>query len=386
MREILLVRFGEVFLKGQNRPFFMKKLMDHIRQAVRPVNGRVWMSEGRFYVSDFTDMDECIRRVTRVFGVHSVSPAIEMDKDNFEAICEQAARMMEPLSGTFKVLARRSDKRYPLDSPAIMREAGGYILDHVPQMTVDVNHPDHTMMIEIRDHAYLSVKRIPAVEGMPMGTNGKACLLLSGGIDSPVAGFMIAKRGVELCCVHYHSFPYTSERAREKVLELARLLSEYCGKMRVHVVPFTEIQMQIHAKCPENYTTLIMRRYMMRGIDKPTAIQMLLRAMSPQAIFCDEIGDMRDVRALLDAARCGVGLAASAHAGVFDDVLHRPVLRALYEAGAFERYLLLGRHGKLAAAYDAEGKPISGGGIEHEKRRGDGHDFAQRDRLCGGGR
>ena len=264
MREILLVRFGEVFLKGQNRPFFMKKLMDHIRQAVRPVNGRVWMSEGRFYVSDFTDMDECIRRVTRVFGVHSVSPAIEMDKDNFEAICEQAARMMEPLSGTFKVLARRSDKRYPLDSPAIMREAGGYILDHVPQLTVDVNHPDHTMMIEIRDHAYLSVKRIPAVEGMPMGTNGKACLLLSGGIDSPVAGFMIAKRGVELCCVHYHSFPYTSERAREKVLELARLLSEYCGKMRVHVVPFTEIQMQIHAKCPENYTTLIMRRYMMK--------------------------------------------------------------------------------------------------------------------------
>ena len=264
MREILLVRFGEVFLKGQNRPFFMKKLMDHIRQAVRPVNGRVWMSEGRFYVSDFTDMDECIRRVTRVFGVHSVSPAIEMDKDDFGAICEQAAKMMEPLSGTFKVLARRSDKRYPLDSPAIMREAGGYILEHVPHLSVDVNHPDHTMMIEIRDHAYLSVKRIPAVEGMPMGTNGKACLLLSGGIDSPVAGFMIAKRGVELCCVHYHSFPYTSERAREKVLELARLLSEYCGKMRVHVVPFTEIQMQIHAKCPENYTTLIMRRYMMR--------------------------------------------------------------------------------------------------------------------------
>ena len=166
MREILLVRFGEVFLKGQNRPFFMKKLMDHIRQAVRPVNGRVWMSEGRFYVSDFTDMDECIRRVTRVFGVHSVSPAIEMDKDDFGAICEQAAKMMEPLSGTFKVLARRSDKRYPLDSPAIMREAGGYILEHVPHLSVDVNHPDHTMMIEIRDHAYLSVKRIPAVEGM----------------------------------------------------------------------------------------------------------------------------------------------------------------------------------------------------------------------------
>ena len=264
MRRILLVRLGEVFLKGQNRPYFMKKLMDHIKLAVRDVGGRVWMSEGRIYVSDFSDLDECIRRVTKVFGVHSVSPAIEMDKDDFEAICRQAVELMRPLSDTFKVLARRSDKRYPLDSPAIMREAGGYILERLPDLQVDVNHPDHTLMIEIRDHAYLSVERYPAVEGMPMGTNGKACLLLSGGIDSPVAGFMIAKRGVELCCVHYHSFPYTSERAREKVLELARLLSEYCGKMRVFVVPFTEIQMQIHQKCPENYTTLIMRRYMMR--------------------------------------------------------------------------------------------------------------------------
>ena len=267
MRELLLVRYGEVFLKGQNRPFFLRKLVDHVKMAVREVNGHVWLSDGRIYVSDFTDLDECIRRVTRVFGVHSVSPAVEMDKDDFGAICEQAARMMQPLSGTFKVLARRSDKRYPMDSPEIMREAGGYILEHVPHLSVDVNHPDHEMMIEIRNHAYLSVGKIPAVKGMPMGTNGKACLLLSGGIDSPVAGFMVAKRGVELCCVHYHSFPYTSERAREKVLELARLLSEYCGKMRVFVVPFTEIQLQIHEKCPENFTTLIMRRYMMRIAD-----------------------------------------------------------------------------------------------------------------------
>ena len=264
MRELLLVRYGEVFLKGQNRPFFLRKLVDHVREAVSGVGGRVFLSDGRIYVSDFTDMDECIRRVTRVFGIHSVSPAVEMEKDDFEAICAQAARMMEPLSGTFKVLARRSDKRYPLDSPAIMREAGGYVLEHVPHLSVDVNHPDHELMIEIRKHAYLSVDKILAVGGMPMGTNGKACLLLSGGIDSPVAGFMIAKRGVELCCVHYHSFPYTSERAREKVLELARELSEYCGKMRVHVVPFTEIQLKIHELCPENFTTLIMRRYMMR--------------------------------------------------------------------------------------------------------------------------
>ena len=310
MRELLLVRYGEVFLKGQNRPFFLRKLVDHVREAVSGVGGRVFLSDGRIYVSDFTDMDECIRRVTRVFGIHSVSPAVEMEKDDFEAICAQAARMMEPLSGTFKVLARRSDKRYPLDSPAIMREAGGYVLEHVPHLSVDVNHPDHELMIEIRKNAYLSVDKILAVGGMPMGTNGKACLLLSGGIDSPVAGFMIAKRGVELCCVHYHSFPYTSERAKEKVLELARILSEYCGKMRVYIVPFTEIQMQIHEKCPENFTTLIMRRYMMRIAER------LARADGAQALITGE----------------SVGQVASQTMealGCTDEVVGMPVFRPL---------------------------------------------------------
>ncbi|MBQ2990330.1 MAG: tRNA 4-thiouridine(8) synthase ThiI [Clostridia bacterium] len=282
MREILLVRYGEVFLKGQNRPFFLRKLVDHVKEAVQGVKGHVWLSDGRIYVSDYTDQEEAIRRVTRVFGIHSVSPAIEMEKDNFEAICEQAAKMMSVKTGTFKVLARRSDKRYPMDSPAIMREAGGYILEHVPHLSVDVNKPDHEIYIEIRNNAYLSVDRYMGVNGMPMGTNGKACLLLSGGIDSPVAGFMIAKRGVELCCVHYHSFPYTSERAREKVLELARILSEYCGKMRVYVVPFTEIQLQIHEKCPENFTTLIMRRYMMR------IAEILARRDGAQALITGE--------------------------------------------------------------------------------------------------
>ena len=282
MREVLLVRYGEVFLKGQNRPFFLRKLVDHVKAAVQEVHGHVWLSEGRIYVSDYTDQDEAIRRVSRVFGVHSVSPAIEMEKDSFEAICAQAAKMMEKKTGTFKVLAKRSDKQYPMDSPTIMREAGGYILDHVPHLSVDVNNPDHEITIEIRKLAYLSVDRTMAVSGMPMGTNGKACLLLSGGIDSPVAGFMIAKRGVELCCVHYHSFPYTSERAKEKVLELARILSEYCGKMRVYIVPFTEIQMQIHEKCPENFTTLIMRRYMMR------IAEILARKDGAQALITGE--------------------------------------------------------------------------------------------------
>ena len=308
MREILLVRYGEVFLKGQNRPFFLRKLVEHVKFAVREQGGRVWLSDGRIYVSDFADRDECIRRISRVFGVHSVSPAVEMEKDNFEAICEQAAKMMQEKQGTFKVLARRSDKRYPMDSPAIMREAGGYILEHVPHLNVDVNNPDHEITIEIRDHAYLSVDRTMAVSGMPMGTNGKACLLLSGGIDSPVAGFMIAKRGVELCCVHYHSFPYTSERAKEKVLELARILSEYCGKMRVYVVPFTEIQMEIHEKCPENLTTLIMRRYMMR------IAEIFARKDGAQALITGEsIGQVASQT--MEALGCT------------DEVVHMPVFR-----------------------------------------------------------
>ena len=172
--------------------------------------------------------------------------------------------MMEGLTGTFKVEARRSDKRYPMDSPQINAEVGGYILDHCQGLTVDVHHPDHVMSVEIRDEAYLYVRVIPAAGGMPVGTGGKAALLLSGGIDSPVAGYMIAKRGVELCAVHFWSFPYTSERAKEKVIDLARILSESCCSIRVHVVPFTDIQLQIHEKCPEDYTTLIMRRFMMR--------------------------------------------------------------------------------------------------------------------------
>ncbi len=264
MREVLQVRFGEIFLKGLNRPTFLRMLVDRVRNAVREVNGHVWLNDSRLYVSDMTDMDEAIRRVTKVFGVHSVCRAIEMEKDDFEAICAQAARMLEGHKGSFKVRARRSDKRYPMDSPTINVEMGAYLLDHVPGLTVDVKHPDVVLSVEIRDMAYLYTQPIPAVGGMPVGSNGKATLLLSGGIDSPVAGWMIAKRGVSVNAVHFHSFPYTSDRAKEKVLDLARILSESLCGIRVHVVPFTDIQMQIHEKCHEDYTTIIMRRYMMR--------------------------------------------------------------------------------------------------------------------------
>ena len=263
-RELILVRYGEIFLKGQNRPYFMRTLVKRVQEAVKPLHGRVWLHDGRIFVADFDDRDACIQRVTKVFGVHSVCPALEMEKDDFEAIAQRALEMTADLAGTFKVSARRSDKRYPMDSPQINQELGGRILAAHPSLKVDLHHPDHVVNVEIRDMAYLYVKVIPAVGGMPSGTGGKAALLLSGGIDSPVAGYMLAKRGVTLCAVHFHSYPYTSDRAKEKVLDLARILAGYCGSLRVYVVPFTHLQMEIHEKCPEDYTTLIMRRYMMR--------------------------------------------------------------------------------------------------------------------------
>ena len=264
MQDLLLVRYGEIFLKGLNRPYFIRALVRKIRYAVRGMGAEVRVNDGRIFVRGFSDLDECVDRVTRVFGVHSVCPAVEMPKEDFDAICAKAVEMTEGLSGTFKVNARRSDKRYPMNSPAINEEAGYRILQAHPDLKVDVHNPEHVVNIEIRDQAYLYVKVIPAVGGMPVGTNGNAALLLSGGIDSPVAGWMIAKRGVQICAVHFHSYPYTSDRAREKVLDLARKLSFSCCGIKVFVVPFTEIQMAIHEKCPEEYTTLIMRRYMMR--------------------------------------------------------------------------------------------------------------------------
>ncbi len=310
MRELLLVRFGEIFLKGLNRPYFMKELVKKIRYAVQPVNGQVWLHDSRVFVSDYSDQEECIRRVTKVFGVHSVCPAVEMDKEDFQAICSQAHAMMQNPTGTFKVCARRSDKRYPMDSNTINREVGGYLLERCPGLRVDVRDPQYRLNVEIRDKAYLYVRVIPAVGGMPVGTNGRAMLLLSGGIDSPVAGWTIAKRGVKIEAVHFHSYPYTSDRAKEKVLDLARLLSESCCGIRVHVVPFTKIQMEIHEKCPDEYTTLIMRRFMMR--------------------IAERIARQRDCQALITGESIGQVASQTMQAlGVTDSVVEMPVFRPL---------------------------------------------------------
>ncbi|MCR4876531.1 MAG: tRNA 4-thiouridine(8) synthase ThiI [Clostridiales bacterium] len=264
MKELLLVRYGEIFLKGLNRPYFIRALVRKIRYALRGTGSSVQVHDGRILVEGFEDLELVIDRVTRVFGVHSVCPAVEMPKEDFDALCVQAVRMTEGLRGTFKVNARRSDKRYPMNSPEINAEMGGRILEANPELRVDVHTPEHVLNVEIRDQAYLYVRVIPAVGGMPVGTNGNATLLLSGGIDSPVAGWMIAKRGVQINAVHFHSYPYTSEQAKEKVLDLARKLSYSCCGLKVHIVPFTDIQLAIRDHCPEEYTTLIMRRFMMR--------------------------------------------------------------------------------------------------------------------------
>ena len=263
MKNVLLVRMGEIFLKGDNRMFFIKALVRHIKKAVDGTGASVELTQGRIFLRDITDMEDVIRRVTRVFGVHSVSPVVQCEK-TMDAICREAVEMMKPLSGTFKCAARRADKRFPLDSMQINEEVGYQVLTACPQLTVDVHKPQHELNIEVRENAYLYVEKIPAVGGMPVGTNGKAMLLLSGGIDSPVAGYMIAKRGVQLNCIHYHSFPFTSEQAKQKVIDLARQLSAYAGPIRMYVVPFTELQQELYQKCPESQLTILMRRYMMR--------------------------------------------------------------------------------------------------------------------------
>ena len=263
MKNVLLVRMGEIFLKGDNRNFFINALVQQIRKAIDGTGCELELTQGRIYIRNIADMEDTIHRVTRVFGVHSVSPVVECEK-NIDVIGEKAVELMQPFSGTFKVQARRADKRFPMDSMQINEEIGHQVLEANGNLSVDVHKPQHILSVEVRENAYLYVEKIPAVGGMPVGTGGKAMLLLSGGIDSPVAGYMIAKRGVQLCAIHYHSFPFTSEQAKQKVIDLAKQIAAYAGPIRLYVVPFTELQQELYQKCPDSQLTILMRRYMMR--------------------------------------------------------------------------------------------------------------------------
>ncbi|MEZ4357175.1 MAG: tRNA uracil 4-sulfurtransferase ThiI [Eubacteriales bacterium] len=270
MGKVILIRYGEIHLKGQNRPYFERLLINEIKRALLNIKCSVIKGEGRFYVENIKEEDIllAVSALKRVFGIHSVSVAVKTDKD-METICTKALEELKEHIGkfggkSFKVFAKRSDKRYPLKSLDIAREVGGYLLENLKDIHVDVVNPQISVYVEIRESAYIYTNIEKGAEGMPTGSSGRAVLLLSGGLDSPVAGYMVAKRGVNLSAVYFHSFPYTGEQVKQKVLSLAQILSSYLGSIDVHIVSFTKIQTEIHKKCPEDEITLIMRRYMMK--------------------------------------------------------------------------------------------------------------------------
>ena len=275
MKEILLCKYGEIVLKGANRRFFEETLCKTLRfRAKHYGNFTITRSQSTLVIEpndDFADIDGMFESASKVFGIVGISRCAVCEKD-MKSI-EETVREYIPqfLVGkkTFKVIAKRSDKRFPLDSMKICAEVGGYVLSSVPHIRVDVHDPEIVVHVEIREFgAYIHAGQFKGAGGMPVGTNGKALLLLSGGIDSPVAGYMIAKRGVQIDAVHFESFPYTSERAREKVFELAREVAQYAGSFNVHVVSLTHIQEELVKTCEEDYFTLLLRRYMMAIADR----------------------------------------------------------------------------------------------------------------------
>lgn len=268
--DIVLLKYGEIALKGLNRPMFEQRLLKNLSHVLNPLGKfSIRKSQSMIYVEpleDTIDMDLAIEAMQKVFGIVNICPAVscEKDMDSIAKTTIACLQEMDTEGKTFKVEAKREDKQFPLNSPQICQQMGGCILKNVKGLKVDVHNPDILVQIEIRKKAYIFTEKFAGAGGMPVGTNGKAALLLSGGIDSPVAGWMIAKRGVGLDAVHFHSHPYTSDRAKEKVIDLAKILSVYTGKINLHVVPFTEIQLAIIDQCPKNYLTLIMRRVMMQ--------------------------------------------------------------------------------------------------------------------------
>ena len=268
--QVLIIRYSEIHLKGNNREFFENALITNIKTALKGFTFDFSRSNARYVIRNFDTMllDEIVDVVTNVFGVHSVSVAEEVES-NYQAI-SQAALAIAPTTGTFKVNTNRADKRFPIPSMKLSADVGGDILGQHPDLKVDLMNPQHVINIDIRENGktFVYSKVIKAVNGMPVGTGGKAVAMLSGGIDSPVAVYMMAKRGMTIRCVHFHSFPYTSMQAKQKVLDLAKIVKKYTLHMTVDVVSFTEIQTAIHEKCPEEYMITIMRRFMMRIAEK----------------------------------------------------------------------------------------------------------------------
>ena len=266
MEKVILLRYGEIYLKGKNRGYFERLLLSNCKKALESYNCEISKSFGRYYVENFDieEADEIIEKLKKVSGLHSLMVAMKLPSDLEEAakLCAEVA----PDEGTFKIVVNRADKTIPRSSPEMAAYIGGVVLEKHPKLKVDLKKPQKEINVEFRENGYCYVyfDHIDCLRGMPIGSSGKGLCLLSGGIDSPVAFFRMAKRGMRIDAVHFHSFPYTSLMAKEKVLDLAKILSSYSGQIRVYVVPFTEIQREIHEKCPAEYMITIMRRMMMR--------------------------------------------------------------------------------------------------------------------------
>ena len=267
-----LIKYAEIGIKGKNRYIFEDALCQQIKYALKKCEGKfhIHKTAGRIFIdaeSEF-DFDEVVEHLKMVFGITGICPVIVTEDEGFEKLCETVVKYMDEAypdkNMTFKVHARRARKNYPKESMEINMDMGAVLLEAFPEMRVDVHKPDIMLNIEIREKIYIYSEIIPGPGGMPVGTGGKAMLLLSGGIDSPVAGYMIAKRGVKIDAVYFHAPPYTSDRAKQKVVDLAKQVAKYTGPIYLHVINFTDIQLYIYEKCPHEELTIIMRRYMMR--------------------------------------------------------------------------------------------------------------------------
>ncbi|HCU56110.1 MAG TPA: tRNA 4-thiouridine(8) synthase ThiI [Clostridiales bacterium] len=266
MEKVILLRFGEIYLKGKNRFSFEKQLLDNIKYALRGIKFSLNRMHGRYLIENLADEDvvEVETRVRRVFGLISYSVALKLPTD-IEVLKKECLAYL-PENGTFRFTVNRADKKFPLNSQQIAMALGGAALTYAPKLKVDLFDPDKEIFVDVREEGYtfLFADKVSCVGGMPVGSSGKGIVLLSGGIDSPVAAYRMAKRGLKMCGVHFHSFPYTSPMAKQKVVDLAKILSTYQGSFDLYVVSFTEIQRAIHENCPEEYMITIMRRIMMR--------------------------------------------------------------------------------------------------------------------------
>ena len=310
MKRIILVKYAsEIFLKGLNRNKFEKKLKENIKKVLKDIDYEFITDQNRWFIAG-EDLQGIIDRVKRVFGIAELC-IVRMIPAEMEEIKVEALKVMEDINPhDFKVETKRANKEFPINSLEVSRELGSHILSNMEDMKVNVSKPEYVLNIEIRKNAYVYEKKIRAIGGMPYGMNGSTMLMLSGGFDSPVAGYLMGRRGVELSCVYYHSSPYTSERAKEKVKDLSKILASYTGHIKLYVVPFTDIQMGIVEKCREDELTIIMRRFMMR-------------------LAC-ELASVKGIDSVTTGESVGQ-VASQTMAGliVSDDVADRPVFRPL---------------------------------------------------------